>query len=272
MHTRSPLPTPSPASVAANPSAARSSSAYEMRSPSCTNASRSGCSLAAVRRSSPTVGVVTTDTLEPVQFPGSRTRFRGRVPRTEGERGALHGSSRDRHRRGFRPRAGTARLLAEEGAPVAVLDLAADARREDSGRDRRAGRDGPGLRRRRRRPRLGHRRSRGRGRRPRPTPAARELRGRAALRALGAGDGRGLAEAHQRQPQRHVLHVPGHAAVPARRRRRDRERRLERRAHGPAVHRRVLRVEGRRREPHPGAGRRVPEEGRARERDRARRA
>ena len=62
----------------------------------------------------------------------------------------------------------TAHHLAEEGAPVAVLDLAVDAAEKTAAEIGERGGVGPGLRGRRRRPRVGHRR----GRRPRPPTSA----------------------------------------------------------------------------------------------------
>ena len=100
------------------------------------------------------------------------------------------------------------------------------------------------------------------GRAPRSTQVAADLgrpqvlvncAGIGGVRAHERRDARALVRDHRRQPHRHVPHVPGRAAAPARRRRRDRERRVERRAHGPALLGRVLRVEGRGRQPHPGA-------------------
>ena len=94
---------------------------------------------------------------------------------------------------------------------------------------------------------------------PRPAADRRELRGHRPVRAHARGAVRGLAAHHRREPHRHVPRVPGRAAAPARRRRRDRQHRVERGHQVAAVQRRVLRVEGRRRAPHQGARRRVPQ-------------
>ena len=150
-----------------------------------------------------------------------------------------------------------AQRLAAEGARVACVDVVAD--------NVAATVDGH---RRRRRLRLHLRRQRLVGSVEATVADATEAFGQIDVLCNVAGIG-GFANSHdvdpgqftthgRGQPQRHVLHVPGRAAPDGRAGRgRHRQHRLDRRHHGPALERRVLRLEGRRADAHQGAGHRV---------------
>ena len=153
----------------------------------------------------------------------------------------------------------TAMRLAAEGAAVGCLDIAGDAAEKTAAAIAEQGGTARGVRGRRLRPGVGACRGRRCGVRPRPGAARRELRGHRPVRPHARGAVRGLAAHPRRQPHRHVPRVPGGDPVPARRRRRDRQHRVERGHQVAAVQRGVLRLEGGRRPPDEGARRRVPQ-------------
>ena len=172
---------------------------------------------------------------------------------------ALHRPCRDRHRRRLGPRPRHRAAPGRRGGARRGLRP----RRRRGGRDREGPRGrrahGAVVRLRRQRLRLG-RACDGRGdERPRPPAGARQLRGHRQVPALRGGVPRELGADPRGQPHRHVLHVPRGPALHAERWRCDRERRVERRADGAGVLGGVLRVEGRGRQPHPGARLRVPQ-------------
>ena len=148
----------------------------------------------------------------------------------------------------------TAQQLASEGAAVACLDIVADAVEKTAAEIAEPGGDGPGLHGRRLRPRLGP----ARGRRPRRRTSAGR---RSSFNCAGIGRFSHTHEMPFEEWQKIIgvnltgtfLVSPGRAPAPARRRRLDRQHRVERGHHGPAVQRRVLRVEGRASCTSPGA-------------------
>ena len=106
--------------------------------------------------------------------------------------------------------------------------------------------------------------------RSRSSVGAGELRRDRQVRELARDAVRGLVADHRRQPHRHASSMAQAVLpLPARRRRQHRQHRLQRRPDGPAVQRRLLRLEGRRGAAHPRARRRVPAARRAGERGRA---
>ena len=143
-----------------------------------------------------------------------------------GSHGSLRGTSGGRHGGRFRARAGDGAAVRVRAPPSGASTSRATRRRRPRQRSpNRAARPAPtvptsptpfGARRRRRR---------GRSRAP---VARRQLRGHRPLRPHARDAVRRLAAHHRRQSHRHVPRVPGRDPAPARRRRRDRQHRVER--------------------------------------------
>ena len=160
----------------------------------------------------------------------------------------------------------SAERIAGEGGALFLLDVAAQGLRGDREEGARAGRRG--------RDRLcdvsdrrGERRGRGLRAALRPARLAVQHRGHPALRPHARARAREVAQGPGGESRRHVLHVPGRAAAPAREQGQRGEHVVDRRARGSPVDRGVFGVEGRDPRAHLHARDRVLRAGPARERD-----